>query len=278
MTPKVLGTWNVHNAIKDREDELDFFLMTSSISGSVGVATETNYCASNYFLDVFARYRHSAGLTAKSIGLGMISQIGYLHEHPDIQNGLTLKGVSAIDADDFLQIIDAALSAPPNDASDPEPDQLCRSHMLTGLEPIGLNKLRQRGFEGIPATFDDPRAALLNDALAGGSDGTSNVLASGLPADLMKAVQDGEPVFESVLALIAKQFSNFLLTPVDNLDTSKPLAGFGMDSMLAAAIRSWFYRKFKLDVAFMTLLSQTLSIRDLADSVTEHVLKQFHEK
>ena len=93
----------------------------------------------------------------------------------------------------------------------------------------------------------------------------------------MKAIQDGEPVFESVLALIAKQFSNFLLTPVDNLDTSKPLAGFGMDSMLAAAIRSWFYRKFKLDVAFMTLLSQTLSIRDLANSVTEHVLKQFHE-
>ena len=97
VTPKVLGTWNVHNAIKNKEKDLDFFLMTSSISGSVGVATESYYCASNYFLDVFARYRRNAGLPAKSIGFGMISQVGYLHEHPDFQHGLVHKGVSPID-------------------------------------------------------------------------------------------------------------------------------------------------------------------------------------
>ena len=55
VNPKVEGTWNIHNALLGKDAELDFFLMTSSISGGVGTATEANYCAGNYFLDLFAR-------------------------------------------------------------------------------------------------------------------------------------------------------------------------------------------------------------------------------
>lgn len=98
--------------------------------------------------------------------------------------------------------------------------------------------------------------------------------ASGLPAPIADALQKGDSIFDATLLLIIKQFSNFLLTPVDRLDTSKPLAVFGMDSMLAAAVRAWFYRKFHLDLFFMTLLSQTVSICDLAQTVTEHVVKR----
>lgn len=64
LMPKIQGGWNLHNAIKSKDHELDFFLMTSSVSGSVGTATESNYCSANYFLDVFARYRSSLGLPA----------------------------------------------------------------------------------------------------------------------------------------------------------------------------------------------------------------------
>ena len=56
--------------------------MTSSVSGSVGTATEGNYCAANYFLDIFARFLKSKGLPGISVGLGMISEVGYLHENP----------------------------------------------------------------------------------------------------------------------------------------------------------------------------------------------------
>jgi hypothetical protein len=55
IDPKVQGTWNIHNSLKGHDKDLDFFLLTSSISGSVGTATEANYCAANYFLDNFAR-------------------------------------------------------------------------------------------------------------------------------------------------------------------------------------------------------------------------------
>jgi hypothetical protein len=32
---KIDGTWNIHDAIRDRDEELDFFLMLSSLSGSL---------------------------------------------------------------------------------------------------------------------------------------------------------------------------------------------------------------------------------------------------
>lgn len=67
---KWAGTWNLHTAIQGHDESLDFFLMTSSNSGSVGVATEANYCASNGFLDAFARWRRSQGKPAISVGLG----------------------------------------------------------------------------------------------------------------------------------------------------------------------------------------------------------------
>ena len=61
IKPKSQGTWNIHNALEGRVDNLDFFLLTSSVSGSVGTATESNYCAANAFLGAFARYRHKQG-------------------------------------------------------------------------------------------------------------------------------------------------------------------------------------------------------------------------
>ena len=49
------------------------------------MATLSEYCAANAFLDWFARLRNGIGLPAMSVGLGMISEFGYLHKHPDIE-------------------------------------------------------------------------------------------------------------------------------------------------------------------------------------------------
>ncbi|KAK3174425.1 hypothetical protein OEA41_001671 [Lepraria neglecta] len=79
------------------------------ISGSVGTATESNCCATNAFLDAFARDRHSLGKPATSIGFGIISKIGYLHENPDIEALLLRKGIQPLNEEDFLQILDLSL-------------------------------------------------------------------------------------------------------------------------------------------------------------------------
>ncbi|CEL04399.1 hypothetical protein ASPCAL05529 [Aspergillus calidoustus] len=136
---KVQGTWNLHQAraAEDKEKDLDFFLLTSSIAGKVGTATEANYCAANNFLDAFAQYRRRLGLKAISLGLGMVSEVGYLHEHRDIGKLLHRKGTRPLLEDEMLQIVDFALAQQLTPTSVRDRDTLAQSLILTGLEDTG---------------------------------------------------------------------------------------------------------------------------------------------
>lgn len=263
IDPKVLGTWNLHNAIKAKDQEPDFFLMTSSISGSVGTATESNYCSSNYFLDMFARFRRSLGLPAMSVGLGMISEVGYLHENPEIEALLLRKGIQAINEDELLQIIDVALSSQPTIPH--AYDAFAHNHILTGLEPLGLKELRKKGFEGESPTLNDPRASVLAGSLEG--DLSVQRQDENLPAEVVKAIEDGKPLSDAVLYHIMKRFSNLVLIPLEKVDATKALAAYGMDSMTAAEFRTWFFQTFKVDIPFLELLSKTVTISSLSETV-----------
>lgn len=57
LAPKVTGLVNLDQASKD--NNLDFFVLFSSISGSLGNAGQADYAAANIFMDAFAAYRNS---------------------------------------------------------------------------------------------------------------------------------------------------------------------------------------------------------------------------
>ncbi|TGJ83752.1 hypothetical protein E0Z10_g5010 [Xylaria hypoxylon] len=233
IDPKVQGTWHLHNALRasGRDKNLDFFVLTSSISGTVGTATESNYCSANHFLDLFARHRRSQGLPAVSIGLGMISKVGYLQDNPEIEALLKRKGIHH-----------------PTDA-------LASAHLLTGLEPTGLKELRRMGFDGNNPTLDDPRAALLARALDGEGDTDSAAQEGRYPAPVAKGLKDGLTLAEAVLNFIRHRFGNLVLIKHDAVDVAKPLSDYGMDSMLAAELRTWFWSSMAVDVPLLLLLA-----------------------
>ena len=268
IDPKVQGTWNLHNSLQanSRDSQLDFFLMTSSVSGSVGTATESNYCAANYFLDQFARHLRSQGLPAVSVGLGMISEVGYLHENPEIEALLLRKGIQALDADELIQILDLALSSSSTMGIHHAHDDLAAAHLLTGLEAVGLKELRKRGFEGRNPTMDDPRAGLLASALDGEADGLLRNAQEGyLPAEVVKAMEAGQTLGEALLDYIRRRFGNLVLMKYESVDVKKPLADYGMDSMIAAEFRTWFYQSMVVDVPLLMLLGKACTLEALRD-------------
>ncbi|RDW80301.1 polyketide synthase-nonribosomal peptide synthetase-1 [Coleophoma cylindrospora] len=273
IDPKVIGTWNIHNAIQadGKDSELDFFLMTSSVSGSVGTATESNYCAGNHFLDMFARYRRAQGRPAMAIGFGMISEIGYLHDNPEIEALLLRKGIQAINEDEFLQITDLALSQP---LDVPHVwDTAAAGHVLTGLEPFGFMELRRQGFDVTNLTFNDPRALVLAAVVDSTADDALKQQAQNgdLPADVASAIDEGATLEDAVLRHVAARFGNLVLTPVDKVPPQKPLTEFGMDSMIAAEFRTWFFQAFRFDVPFLELLSKTVTVASLAALVAADI-------
>lgn len=235
--------------------------MTSSVAGSVGTATESNYTSANSFLDNFAKYRRREGLPATSIGLGMISEVGYLHENPEIEAVLLRKGIQPIKEEELLSIIDIALARPDHLAID-------EAHVLTGLETQGMKKLRQMGFEGTIPTLNDPRASILASSLDGESDAHSKKTDTGLPpalAETLEAGGDDEAVLECICSIIVQRLANLILVQAQKIDRNMPLIQWGMDSMLAAEFRTWFFMAFTVDVPFMLLLSDTVTPQTLGE-------------
>lgn len=295
IEPKCAGTLNLHRAIEGHDDQVDFFLLMSSVSGSVGTATESNYCAANGFLDSFARWRRTQGKPAVSVGLGMISEVGYLHENPDIESLLLRRGVQPLTEAEFLQVIDLAIAGDKVPEQAQHQQETWSGHVLTGLEPFGIRQLMERGFDVSHGAMEDPRAAVLSAALkaerwGGTGDGAHTTASTGRKAaaawfksvpikasDSLAPVADATSLRLAVLQLVRKRFSNLILIPVEEIIDEKPLATVGVDSMIASEFRSWFWTTFNVDVPFLDLLSPDKSLRSLAKFVEQELTSSVND-
>jgi polyketide synthase 5 len=72
--PKVLGAWNLHQAIADQK--LDWFCSFSSAAALVGSPGQGAYAAANSWLDGFARWQRARGVPATAIAWGAWAEIG----------------------------------------------------------------------------------------------------------------------------------------------------------------------------------------------------------
>ena len=279
IDPKVLGTWNLHNAIGRREQELDFFLMTSSVSGSIGRLTQANYCAGNSFLDIFARYRRSLGLHAVAVGLGMITEVGYVHENPEIEALLLRTGITPIREDELLQILDISISADIEMCHPEWRDSHAAGHILTGLEPLRIVERRKQGFEVTNQTFDDPRLLLLASAVRGPTNDTAafrgrTVNGHRIPAQVAAALESGTTLAVAISQVICKRFSDMILLDVAKVDIARPLAAYGIDSMAASELRSWLFKAFETDIPFGDFLNSSTTLSGLVERVQTNIERE----
>jgi acyl transferase domain-containing protein/surfactin synthase thioesterase subunit/acyl carrier protein len=72
--PKVKGSWLLHHATL--KDELDYFVLFSSILSLIGSPGQSNYTAANAFLDALTEHRRAAGLPAVTVNWGPWAETG----------------------------------------------------------------------------------------------------------------------------------------------------------------------------------------------------------
>src|SRR5690606_20734707 len=106
LAPKVDGSWHLH-CLTANED-LDFFVLYSSIAALMGPPGQAAHAAANAFLDALAHHRRAAGRPALSIGWGIWTEIGSAAVR-GVAEREAGKGVGAISPAEGLRALEAVM-------------------------------------------------------------------------------------------------------------------------------------------------------------------------
>ncbi|KAL8810423.1 MAG: hypothetical protein Q9200_002591 [Gallowayella weberi] len=258
--PKIRGSWNLHNLLPT---DLDFFIMLSSLAGILGHGGQSNYCAGNTYQDALAHYRHSLGLPARVIDLGAVGGLGWFEENKEsLKMAETMQNL-VIREEEFFALIKCAITG-----------YAYREHtmptqLITGVGSGGLNKANQAAGAKSEFYWLDASARMsylrqldMHSTLqASSGDDTVDALKSSLTA-VTTLAQATALIQDAVAAKLAKA----MMISADEIDVNRPVAGYGVDSLVAAEMRNWCFRDLKADVSVFELLSGN-SIAVLAEQI-----------
>lgn len=253
--PKVNGAKNLREALGDTE--LDFFVMTSSTSGTLGTPGQANYTAGNAYLDSLAQNRIAKGKVGVSLVLPMVLGVGCVAEHPEVEEALKRRGVYGIDEEHLLQSFEASMLTQTRTA---------RTHqIIVGMDPAKLQKSINASETTDGFWLEDKRFLSLLDSIQTSSPGVSGGVSD---ASMLTSIQTAKSPTEAV-DLVTEHFTNklsrLLLTDLDMFgDPTVPVANYGLDSMIGTELRNWIFKEYALDIPFQQLLGPTLTIKKFA--------------
>lgn len=245
LRPKVQGTWNLHRFF-DQSRPLDFFIACSSVSGVCGNAGQAQYAAGNTYQDALAYHRRMQGLKAISINLGIMRDVGSLAEATGIGNNLSQwEEIIGIRESAFHALMKSLIIRQRD--SDTCPAQVCSG--------LGSADLINAHSKSLPYYFADPRIGPLavTSVTAHTSTGEHDTTAS-LPSRLAE-VSTPEEAGVVILEALAQRVADMLQIPVSEVDSSRPLHRYGVDSLVALEVRNWITRELKANIALLEILA-----------------------
>lgn len=282
VEPKVLGTWNLHNATVSRKLDLDFFVLFSSISGIVGQRGQANYAGANTFLDSFVQYRQSLGLNASAVNIGVMLDHGYVADNPIVRERLLSQGIYGIRIAEMLDAITAVIIAPRLATRERLSNKpfVSKSELLVGMRSTtpmtdASNRVPWKG---------DRRVGVYLNSASGAAGPSSSAASSELSLFLSQVVGNPGVLSEAttvdfVAIQIAKQLMMLLMKPVDDdteIDVNSTLQEIGFDSLVAVEMRSWWKSSFGTDISVLEMLGVG-SLKALGQKAVDGLKERFGE-
>ncbi|OAA40092.1 Beta-ketoacyl synthase [Beauveria brongniartii RCEF 3172] len=286
LRPKVTGTVNLHHATEKLP--LDFFLMTSSIVGTVGTPSQGAYTAANAFQDAFARFRRSQSLPATALGLGLILEVGSVSGSLAFQQMLQRNATYGSSETEFLQFIEGALCDDDSDSSLLESDNssllskadpTCMGQIVTGLEPGRFLSYLDNGRVNDLVWYNNPRfqavaQAISDQAQQALSHGGSGAGAHGKGSSSSVSVQlknASTPAEKLAIArsAVTTKIAELIGVAADEIDADKPVSRYGVDSLVAGELRNWLIRTFGIDISMLQLLNKNTKIEALVQEAVK---------
>ncbi|KKZ65546.1 hypothetical protein EMCG_08619 [[Emmonsia] crescens] len=254
VKPKVAGVWNIHHALLTLNYDLDFFITLSSIASVVGNRGQAAYAAGGTFMTAFGQYRNAAGLPCTTIDLAPVQGIGYLAENEQRKNEVADSlSVDWIDETELRGLLAAAIRG--------DMAKTCQHHCITGLGILKSMAGKEKPFWAL-----DPRFSHLVQPST--SDGVQScdpafTLTKESPGLALKNTADRSDAERIVTDALVEKVSTIMMRSIDEIDSSKPLGTYGLDSLITIEVRNWISRELQASLQIMEILV-TKSVAELA--------------
>ncbi|KAI0010005.1 hypothetical protein F4779DRAFT_331916 [Xylariaceae sp. FL0662B] len=254
---KVQTSWNLHKLLPR---SLDFFVLLSSLSGIHGSISQSNYSAGCAYQDALARYRVAHGQKAVSFDLGWMHNIGIVAEIVDYQK-------TRESAADMMPIEDTELLALLDIFCDPNSHEVVpvtQSQLLVGtVTPADCLS------RGVAPPTHTLRPMFAGFSLVVGKDDRARVGDGALnfAALFRQASGSGERAYVVVQGLATK-LARAMSIAVEDIEPSKQLFDYGVDSLMAIELRNWIAKDFGANVAVFEIMGGT-TIANIGSLVVE---------
>ncbi|KAL9609780.1 MAG: hypothetical protein Q9167_005476 [Letrouitia subvulpina] len=222
ISSKVQSTWNLHQATLC--DELEIFIMFSSVSSISGNRTQANYAVGNAFQNSMAEFRRQQGLPGIAIALGAMHSIGILADDHELLRALAKNGLQALGPEELRAVLEAAVM---------ESYHGDRQIISTGFEMFetldGIVQARPDQTELFWTEW--PEFSFLLDHKF-----STAVVTKVVPLFQQITDQTSEAAHNSLVQAFLGYLSNILGYQTSNIDPKFSLASYGLDSLNALKI------------------------------------------
>jgi phthiocerol/phenolphthiocerol synthesis type-I polyketide synthase C len=245
LNPKVVGTDNLDAITRGRK--LDYFVMFSSVTTSMGNPGQGNYVAANAYMEGVARRRRAAGLPALAIGWGPILDVGVLARNEKLQQNLKkIMGVSGLRAREALELMHHALAYNP-------------LHPDAAVMTISPN---DGGFSSdlLPVLKSPTYARLTREGRA------QDAGAVQIDVKALLKAEGPDVARQKISDVIVTQLARVLHAPEEDISRTRPLADIGLDSLMALELVSGLEQTFGIDVPLSTSAG-SLTVVGIADAI-----------
>lgn len=254
---KVQSSWNLHRQLPA---DLDFFILLSSLIGVLGGMGQCNYAAGGSFQDALARHRVRLGQRAVSIDVGWMRSIGIVAEKAAYQRNLkTSEDMQKLDQDELLALL--TMHCDPGRRVAAEEPSLSSSEqasqVLFGLRTPG--EFLARGRQP-PELLDRPLFAAFAHTVGAGKDGGAGQTGEGASgagenaAAAFRQAGDSSERIQIVIGALARKLARAMAISADDVELSKPLSSYGVDSLMAVELRNWIGKDFAANVAVFDIM------------------------
>ncbi|RYP07435.1 hypothetical protein DL765_009146 [Monosporascus sp. GIB2] len=280
--PKIQGTWNLHNALlREQAEPLDLFFLFSSAGAMTGQWGQANYNAGSTFLDAFVSYRHSLGLPASVVNIGVIGDVGYVSKNSEVLDTLRATSQYIMGESALLDSIELMLKRSVGTANTPQGSAL-RSYVQRSQIGIGMRSL-------LPITSPanrtnwrkDPRMLVYRnleaaDAAAAGSSASSDEELTQFLRDVasnMTMLKSAESA-ALIAREVGKTLAGYLMRSDDELDIGAPLSSVGIDSLISIELRNWIRRRLGADITVLEIV-RAESVEHLGEKIQGKLVEKY---